>query len=305
MLDIRDVRRVMRALEIGTGAGYNAAQLAELVGTTSLVTTIEIQEDIAAAARNVLADEGYASLRVVQGDGVYGFPEGGPYDRIEATVGCSDLSPCWLRQLAPDGQILLPLQHGHLHPLILIEPSALEPQHAVGRWVGHSSFMAIQGAMAWANPWQDYILRGIPRDGERRRVSSVSFPNVAKGAHPLSSAQHRAFNFFLTLSSRELWQTNEGYGLADPGGRASALITGEKIKILQRPGAEACGDRLADRLVDLLELWEQYGRPAPEAYRIEFVPKAEIPDLEAVRDPQWVIERIHFWEIIRLCSPAH
>ena len=300
MLEILEIEPGMKVLEIGTGTGYNAALLAELVGEPALVSTIEIQQDVAESARGALDAEGYGAIRILHADGVGGFAEGAPFDRIEATVGCSDLSPHWLRQLADGGRILLPLQHGHLHPLLLIEPSSSDPGRAVGKWVDHASFMAIQGAMACVNPWQSFILGELPRDGARRRPIPVPLPAMNEGKLPLTDPEHRAFHFFLSLSSRRLWSPLDGYGLADVGGRAIALVVGDEIEIRERPGETGCGDRLAEDLVDLLERWERLGRPNPDAYQIEFVPKVESPVLGTDSGNEWVIERIHYWEIVRL-----
>jgi protein-L-isoaspartate(D-aspartate) O-methyltransferase len=102
----------MRVLEIGAGTGYNAALLAELVGPSGNVTTIDIGEDIAAEARAHLDAAGYQQVRVIHGDGAVGCLDESPYDRIELTVGATDLTPAWFEQLAEGGLITLPLWLG-------------------------------------------------------------------------------------------------------------------------------------------------------------------------------------------------
>ncbi|MCR4392518.1 MAG: methyltransferase [Candidatus Acetothermia bacterium] len=136
MPELLDILPGMRVLEIGTGTGYNAALLAELLGDPGLVWTVESQPDVAEEAKEVLAREGYGGVHVAMGDGFYGAPEGAPYDRIEATVGCSDLSPHWLEQLSPQGFMLIPLQHGHWHPLVRVTHRAGHPGQAQGEIVG-------------------------------------------------------------------------------------------------------------------------------------------------------------------------
>lgn len=99
-------------LEIGTGTGYNAAMLAELVGETGQVTTIELDPDAAEAAEAHLERAGYTGIRLVRGDGAFGNPEYGPYDRIIATSSVWDVPSAWLDQLREDGLLVTPLGFG-------------------------------------------------------------------------------------------------------------------------------------------------------------------------------------------------
>ena len=109
MLEQLDVQPGLNVLEIGAGTGYNAALLAELVGSSGSVTTIEIDAEVAAWARERLSGAGYERVRVIEGDGGDGWPSGAPYDRIELTVGAADIAPCWFGQLKPGGILVLPL----------------------------------------------------------------------------------------------------------------------------------------------------------------------------------------------------
>lgn len=79
-------------------------------------------------------------------DGVLGCPKQAPYDRIVATVGCSDLSPAWKEQLAQDGFMLIPLRHDAegFNPLTKI---LKEASKMVGSLVGPSGFMSIRGEL--------------------------------------------------------------------------------------------------------------------------------------------------------------
>src|SRR5262245_59188187 len=71
-----------RVLEIGAGTGYNAALMARLVGETGKVTTVDIDEDIAARARKRLTEAGFGQVEVICADGGYGYEDSAPYDRI-------------------------------------------------------------------------------------------------------------------------------------------------------------------------------------------------------------------------------
>ncbi|MGH4017764.1 MAG: methyltransferase, FxLD system [Pseudonocardiaceae bacterium] len=109
MLGQLDAQPGDRVLEIGAGTGYNAALLAELVGQTGQVTTIDIHPDVTGQARRALDETGYGCVRVITGDGALGAPDLAPFDRIIVTVGPWDLPPAWLDQLAPGGRLVVPL----------------------------------------------------------------------------------------------------------------------------------------------------------------------------------------------------
>lgn len=109
MLEQLQVEPGHRVLEIGSGTGYNAALIAHLVGDTGRVVTVDIDEDLVAAAREHLSHAGFGQVRIFCDDGVFGFPAEAPYDRIILTVGARDIAPAWREQLKPRGRLLLPL----------------------------------------------------------------------------------------------------------------------------------------------------------------------------------------------------
>ena len=73
-LGFLELERGMRVLEIGTGTGYNAALLSEIVGSPGLVTSIDIQPEVISAAGRALARAGYSGVRIIVGDGFDGAP---------------------------------------------------------------------------------------------------------------------------------------------------------------------------------------------------------------------------------------
>ena len=103
MLEQLQVHPGDRILEIGAGTGYNASLLAQLTGQAELVTTVDIDPDVAANAAQALAATGYRGVHVIVGDGALGHPDHAPYDRIIATVSPWDIPPAWWRQLAQAG----------------------------------------------------------------------------------------------------------------------------------------------------------------------------------------------------------
>jgi protein-L-isoaspartate(D-aspartate) O-methyltransferase len=93
-------------LEIGTGSGYQAAVLAELVRE---VFTIEIRKPLAETAEQRLQQLGYRNVRVSYGDGYYGWEEAAPFDAIIITAAANHIPPPLLKQLKDGGRLILPL----------------------------------------------------------------------------------------------------------------------------------------------------------------------------------------------------
>ncbi len=95
-----------RVLEIGTGSGYQAAVLAEIV---SEVYTIEIREGLAERAERLLKRLGYRNIEVKHGDGYFGWEEHAPFDAIIVTAAANHIPPPLIRQLREGGRLILPL----------------------------------------------------------------------------------------------------------------------------------------------------------------------------------------------------
>jgi protein-L-isoaspartate(D-aspartate) O-methyltransferase len=118
-----------KVLEIGTGSGYQAAVLAEIVKE---VYTIEIIESLAIQAEHLLAKEGYRNVRCRCGDGYRGWPEAAPFDAIMVTAAPNIIPQPLVDQLADDGRMILPVgewsqelvllvkKEGHLHKRSLL-----------------------------------------------------------------------------------------------------------------------------------------------------------------------------------------
>ncbi len=95
-----------RALEIGTGSGYQAAILAELVEE---VYTIEIIEPLAQQGKTALQACGYEDVEVKHADGYYGWEEQAPFDIIVVTAAASHIAPPLIEQLAEGGRMVIPV----------------------------------------------------------------------------------------------------------------------------------------------------------------------------------------------------
>jgi protein-L-isoaspartate(D-aspartate) O-methyltransferase len=101
-----EVREGDRVLDIGTGSGYQAAVLAEL---GAQVHTVERIPDLAARARERLAEAGYESVAVHVGDGSLGLPEHGPYDAIVVAAAAPAMPESLYEELRERGRLVVPV----------------------------------------------------------------------------------------------------------------------------------------------------------------------------------------------------
>lgn len=116
-----------RVLEVGTGSGYQAAVLAELVRD---VYTIEIVEPLASRAKRTLEERGYENVHVKAGDGYRGWPEKAPFDAIIVTCAPDHVPPPLVEQLAEGGRMVIPVGDYPRQQLYLYEKVGGELQES-------------------------------------------------------------------------------------------------------------------------------------------------------------------------------
>ena len=121
-----------RVLEVGTGSGYQAAVLAELVGE---VISIERHASLADAARDRLERLGYVNIRVIQADASLGYPPEAPYDRILITAATPAIDPALAQQLTAGGRIVAPIGDLDLQELVVRDARGREQRHGAVRFV--------------------------------------------------------------------------------------------------------------------------------------------------------------------------
>jgi protein-L-isoaspartate(D-aspartate) O-methyltransferase len=93
-------------LEVGTGSGYQAAVLAEIVRQ---VYSIELIESLGKTAAARLAELGYRNIELRIGDGYAGWPEKGPFDAIVVTAAAPQVPPALVAQLKTGGRMVIPV----------------------------------------------------------------------------------------------------------------------------------------------------------------------------------------------------
>ncbi|MDX1810869.1 MAG: protein-L-isoaspartate(D-aspartate) O-methyltransferase [Gammaproteobacteria bacterium] len=119
MTDLIDPQADHKVLDVGTGSGYQAAVLSQLVDT---VYSVEIIDALTHNAQTVFEKLAYHNIQLKTGDGSLGWPEHGPYDGIVVAAAAPMVPPALVEQLKPGGKLILPIgQAYHAQELVLIE----------------------------------------------------------------------------------------------------------------------------------------------------------------------------------------
>ncbi len=131
MTEILDMKEGDKVLEVGTGSGYQAAVLGELVEE---VYTIEILPKLGEEAAARLNDLGYKNVHVKIGDGYQGWPEHAPFDEIIVTAAPEQVPQPLIDQLKEGGRMVIPVgEHPHQELKLLTKKKGrIEEKSVIG-----------------------------------------------------------------------------------------------------------------------------------------------------------------------------
>ncbi len=147
MLESRDTDRV---LELGTGSGYQAAILAELVAA---VYSIDRKAGLSARAERVLAELGYTNVYLKVGDGTLGWPEEAPFDGILVTAGAPQVPRPLTEQLALNGRLVIPVGDQYSQTLTLARHTKDGVKY---EYHGGCRFVRLIGKYGWPAGGQEW-----------------------------------------------------------------------------------------------------------------------------------------------------
>ncbi len=154
MCEVADLDIGHNVLEIGTGSGYHAAVIAEVVAPEESpikghVYTIERIPELAEFAKKNLEKTGYSDrVTVIVGDGTLGYPEKAPYDRIIVTAAAPKPPEPLLEQLKVGGKLVIPVGSRYLQHLYVIEKKG--PKEFMRETVTPCVFVPLVGEYGWS-----------------------------------------------------------------------------------------------------------------------------------------------------------
>lgn len=257
MLEALDAYPGDAVLEIGTGTGYNAALLCHYLGDGH-VASVDIDPLLVDQARKRLAAIGYRPT-LVAADGLAGWPDGAPYERIIGTCSTRRVPAAWLAQTRTDGVIVANVGHG-------VVPLRVEADgSAAGRFLaGPASFIEARPADAPGDMPFDAAIELVYAQGEHTR-----------SADPVAGIGDEAFWFVVHIvMPGHVWfelheDDSRTYCLVDPVTRSwyRATEAAGRMTVTQ-----AGPRRVWDDLTAIHAQWEAAGRPSHDRLGLTVTP---------------------------------
>ncbi|PWC31278.1 protein-L-isoaspartate(D-aspartate) O-methyltransferase [Azospirillum sp. TSO35-2] len=224
MIDAAEVGPGDRVLEVGTGSGYAAAVIAQIVGhDAGHVFTIERHSALAQSATSRLRELGYGNVTVRVGDGTVGWAEEAPFDAILVSAGGPDVPPALKDQLAVGGRLVIPVGAEHEQTLLKIVRRSGTAYDREER--GRVAFVPLIGAQGWAEDGTrpSGNLNPDHTPGPTRRTVPTM---IAAAAEPLPDPDDPAFGrFFDRWGDRRVVLLGEASHGTSEFYRARAAIT--------------------------------------------------------------------------------
>ena len=133
MCDLLDLEDGMTVLEVGGGSGYHAAVMADLVGPSGVVYSMERIPELVAAARENLKKARIFNVMMVEGDGSLGLPEHAPYDRISVAATAPSVPEPLKQQLkSPGGRMIIPVGTGDQELVLVTRKNGFSTEERMG-----------------------------------------------------------------------------------------------------------------------------------------------------------------------------
>lgn len=109
MCELLELKEGEKVLEIGTGCGYHAAVVAEIVGDDGKVVSVEYIPELAEIAKKNLEMLGYKNVKIIVSDGSKGYEPEAPYDKIYVTASAPEIPKPLIDQLKAGGRMVIPV----------------------------------------------------------------------------------------------------------------------------------------------------------------------------------------------------
>jgi protein-L-isoaspartate(D-aspartate) O-methyltransferase len=289
-LDMLQLRPGQKVFELGTGSGWNASLMAQLVGLDGHVYSVELIPELASRANAVLRTRRIGNVTVIVGDGGDGYAAGAPYDRATFTAGTYDLPRQFYGQMKDDGLLLVGIKsEGGGDNLFLLRKRAdhFESVEAMPcGWVQMKGKHQIESA----NPqpietlpqWNDFQQREVSRIPYWWNVKGREhFVWATAGIRSFLGITEPGFRTFKLEKTPEQPHEERYFGLLDQHSHSLAVAKHDCIIAYGNAAAK-------ERLMQRLRQWMDLGMPTGASFNLHVYP-ADVP--LAASDNQWIVKR--------------
>jgi len=146
MTEALELKGSEKVLEIGTGSGYQAAVLAELVDH---VFSIDRIASLAGNARRLLESLNYYNIAIRVGDGTLGWRDEAPFDAVMVTAGAPDIPKTLVEQIAVGGRLVVPVGGRHSQVLMKLTRLSESVNDVKKEDLGGCRFVDLIGEYGW------------------------------------------------------------------------------------------------------------------------------------------------------------
>jgi protein-L-isoaspartate(D-aspartate) O-methyltransferase len=290
MLDLLQFQPGQTVLELGSGSGWNAALIGQLVGPSGKVYSLEIIPEVAERAAATIAELGITNVQVIAGDGGAAYAARGPYDRIAFTAGTYDLPRPFYDQIKTGGLLLVPIKNeGGGDNLFLLQKM---DDHFESIYSTPCGFVQLSGRYK-ADSLDPITLETLPEWSalQHQEIARRPFWWGGKGREwfmwqtvgirSFLGVTERLFRAFKIAKANAVAAEQHYFGLWDRDNMS--LVVAKDDELISYGSATA-----TERLLQLVHRWVELGMPAASSFRLR-VYRSDRP--VATRGDQWLVKR--------------
>ena len=292
MLDLLQIEPDHRVFELGTGSGWNAALIGQLVGPGGHVESLEIIPEVARRASNTIQSLGITNVHVVEGDGAAGYPAAAPYDRAIFTAGTFDLPRHFYQQIREDGLLLVVIKTSGGGDNLFLLRKVGDHFESVESMV--CAFVQLRGSYEFKDLEPALVETAVPQWNElrnqevcRRRFwwgskGEGAFVWATLGIRSFLGVVEPTFRAFKTAKDEAGNKRERHYfGLWDTENHSLVIAKDDWLVSYGSAGAK-------DRLLERLRAWLELGMPTAACFDLKAYP------IEARLEAdghQWIVRR--------------
>ena len=289
MLDMLQLERGQKVFELGTGSGWNAGLMGNLVGSEGCVYSLELIPEMAQTAAATIDELGIKNVKVIEADAGEGYITGAPYDRAIFSAGAYDLPQPFFEQIKEGGLLLIVIKsEGGGDTLFLLRK---EHEHFQSIEALPCGFVQMRGKYQ-LDSLKPIQLEELPEWSElKNRLINTrpfwwggkgkqDFPWRTLGIRSFLGITEPSFRAFKTEKNEHLREQHY-FGLWDQEQKSLVLAKDDLLLSYGNSTAEK-------RLIKSLEQWIRLGMPSAASFALKIYP-IEFP--LTANENEWIVKR--------------